>query len=295
MRPCGDRRQPHRPLAQYRRQRHSAVRRNVVSDKSGSVKFIGIEGIGTRLHLYRQRGGRRPADRPFGFRQIRPRTSPTGATTPSRIASSGPRSFKAKPPASPATTFTGARWATRSAAIPQPGIPRTAATGSAPTGPAGLVFEDCVFQNNGGYGAATWRQARRRPHVPALQDHRQRTGRRHRPLAVHGDGVQRLQGRGQQGRPAPGGQTLSQPAARCRLPSARADPAGKAAQFQCDSPAAGGIVARLWDFGDGIPEVTDQPQHTFVQPGKYRVTLVVWDKSGRGGRVEKMIQVLPGK
>ena len=41
--------------------------------------------------------------------------------------------------------------------------------------------------------------------------------------------------------------------------------------------------------------MTDKPKHTFGQPGKYRVTLIVWDKSGRGGRAEKVIQVLPGK
>ena len=71
--------------------------------------------------------------------------------------------------------------------------------------------------------------------------------------------------------------------------------AGEPVQFQCSSRAAGGIAERLWDLGDGIPEVTAQPKHTFAQPGKYRVTLVVWDKHGRGGRAEKTIQVLPGK
>ena len=44
-----------------------------------------------------------------------------------------------------------------------------------------------------------------------------------------------------------------------------------------------------------FPEVTAQPQHTFDRPGKYRVTLIVWDKSGRGGRAERLIQVLSAK
>ena len=60
-------------------------------------------------------------------------------------------------------------------------------------------------------------------------------------------------------------------------------------------PPADGIDERLWDLGDGIPEVTAQPQHTFDRPGKFRVTLIVWDKSGRGGRAEKTIEVLPTK
>ena len=61
--------------------------------------------------------------------------------------------------------------------------------------------------------------------------------------------------------------------------------------MECVSHAASPIVDRLWDFGDGIPEVTARPTHTFGQPGKHRVTLVVWDQAGRGGRVEKMIEV----
>jgi hypothetical protein len=28
-------------------------------------------------------------------------------------------------------------------------------------------------------------------------------------------------------------------------------------------------------------------------PGKYRVTLIVWDVAGRGGRMERTIDVLP--
>ena len=64
--------------------------------------------------------------------------------------------------------------------------------------------------------------------------------------------------------------------------------------FQCVSQAtASQISERLWDFGDGIPEVKPVPQHTFEKPGKYRVTLIVWDSAGRGGRAERTIQVLP--
>jgi hypothetical protein len=41
--------------------------------------------------------------------------------------------------------------------------------------------------------------------------------------------------------------------------------------------------------------VAAQPKHTFGQPGQYRVTLVVWDNNGRGGRAERLIQVLSAK
>jgi hypothetical protein len=39
--------------------------------------------------------------------------------------------------------------------------------------------------------------------------------------------------------------------------------------------------------------VTAGPKHTFSRPGKFRVTLVVWDKDGRGARAEKTIEVEP--
>jgi len=36
-------------------------------------------------------------------------------------------------------------------------------------------------------------------------------------------------------------------------------------------------------------------KHTFDQPGKYRVTLIVWDAAGRGARAERTVEVLPAK
>ena len=72
--------------------------------------------------------------------------------------------------------------------------------------------------------------------------------------------------------------------------------AGTAAQFECQSKAASGEIAeRLWDFGDGISQVTANPSHTFNRPGKYRVTLIVWDAAARGARAEKVVEVVPGK
>jgi hypothetical protein len=72
--------------------------------------------------------------------------------------------------------------------------------------------------------------------------------------------------------------------------------AGEPGQFRCTSKAARGeIVERLWDFGHGIPEVTAEPKHTYGAPGTYRVTLIVWDKTGQASRAEKSVQVQPGK
>jgi hypothetical protein len=58
-------------------------------------------------------------------------------------------------------------------------------------------------------------------------------------------------------------------------------------------PGTGQIVERLWDFNDGIPQLTATAPHTFERPGRYRVTLIVWDSGGRGARAEKIVEVLP--
>jgi hypothetical protein len=157
----------------------------------------------------------------------------------------------------------------------------------------GLVFEDCTFCNNGGYGVQLGGQG-----VDALDFLRSAimgnkqaavagpwpyTALEFRGCTVDGNRDDRL--------PAAKPFAGPPPAADFRLPEPIR--AGVPAQFQCSSQAKGGIVERLWDFNDGIPETTDRPQHTFNQPGKYRVTLIVWDKSGRGGRAEKIVQVLP--
>jgi len=53
----------------------------------------------------------------------------------------------------------------------------------------------------------------------------------------------------------------------------------------------GEIVAVLWDADDGIPATTATIKHVYATPGKYRVTAVGWDTSGRGVMGEMMLDV----
>lgn len=78
--------------------------------------------------------------------------------------------------------------------------------------------------------------------------------------------------------------------------------AGQPATFRCTSKAEqapgdatppDGIVDRLWDFGHGIPAVAAGAAVTFEKPGPQQVTLVVWDAAGRGSRIEKQVTVDP--
>jgi hypothetical protein len=66
---------------------------------------------------------------------------------------------------------------------------------------------------------------------------------------------------------------------------------GQPALFRPAAKAAS-VAEVLWDFNDGIPQTTaGVASHTFAMPGIYRVTLIVWDNAGRGGRVERLVVV----
>jgi PKD repeat protein len=159
----------------------------------------------------------------------------------------------------------------------------------------GLVFDDCVFRNNGGYGVQLGGED-----VDCLDFFRS---------AIVGNGLVAVAGPGQYSAMEFNHCTVERNQ-NDRLPKVKPFPAPppvvdfrfadsiharESLQFQSSSNAAGDIVEWLWDFDDGIPEVNDQPKHTFAEPGKHRVTLIVWDKNGRGSRAEKMVQVLPAQ
>jgi PKD domain/Pectate lyase superfamily protein len=56
--------------------------------------------------------------------------------------------------------------------------------------------------------------------------------------------------------------------------------------------AAGGTIAKvLWDFGDGPPAEGERALWTYSKPGKYVVTMIAWDDSGRGARAEQTVAV----
>jgi hypothetical protein len=155
-----------------------------------------------------------------------------------------------------------------------------------------LVFEDCTFAKNGGYGLQFGGQHVDRltlahcailgNRLAAVTGPARVTALDFRECTVAGNGNNQLPDR----KPFPAGPPVAD------FGSPEIVLAGEPAQFRCLSrAAAGGIGARLWDFGHGIPEVAAAPVHTFAKAGPYRVTLIVWDQAGRGGRKERVIVV----
>ena len=159
----------------------------------------------------------------------------------------------------------------------------------------GLVFEDCVFADNGGYGvqlggpdidALTFLRCKITGNgMPAVIGPAQYTGLEFVGCTVRGNKSDRL----------PDAKPFRGPAPTADFVVPGEIRVGQPASFRSASHAAAGQIAnRLWDFGEGIPEVTADAKHTFDRPGAHRVTLIVWDAAGRGSRLEKTVQVLPG-
>jgi len=155
----------------------------------------------------------------------------------------------------------------------------------------GLVFEKCAFQDNGGYGVQFVGS-----NVDDMTFLRCVFANNNQGLVTGLSADQTVEFKDCTGGAFPPSQAFSRapPTADFRMPPVIH--AGAAASFECTSePGAGEIIERLWDFNHGVAEVVANPQHTFSQPGKYRVTLIVWDAAGRGARAEKTVEVLPAQ
>jgi len=166
----------------------------------------------------------------------------------------------------------------------------------------GLVFEECIFRDNGGFGVQlggadvdvlSFRKC-------SFVDNAAGPGTPPGPTArlEFLNCTMVAKGRKQKlpdAQPFPG----VAPAADFQIPERIQ--VGQPVTFRCKSKAeqaagdAGpdGVVDRLWDFGHGIPAVAAEADVTFEKPGPQRVTLVVWDAMGRGSRVEKRVNVEP--
>lgn len=149
-----------------------------------------------------------------------------------------------------------------------------------------FVFEDCRFENNGGYGlqlgggdldGLTFRNCTVQRNKGAAFSG-QATNVFIEGCTVEGNGKDNL----------PESQPFATPAPKAEFTMPERIVAGEPARFVSTSANAAEL---LWDFNDGIPEVAGEVEHTFAKAGEYRVTLIVWDEGGQGARVERMVEV----
>ena len=155
-----------------------------------------------------------------------------------------------------------------------------------------LVFEDCKFRNNGGTGFQPGGR-----NIDQLMFLRCSVlGNGGSAFSSPGEGTRvgfmNCRSSGNRNDQPPNAKPLRFALPKAQFRVASNPVVGEPVQFHCTSRAKGGeIVERLWDFGDGIPEISEEPTKTFDKPGEYRVTLVVWGNNGQGGRYEKTVRV----
>ena len=102
-------------------------------------------------------------------------------------------------------------------------------------------------------------------------------------------------GNGTDSVPTHGGEEGKPPVAACTIPAAVR--VGEPAVFRNTSqPGTEPIDHVLWDFGAGVPSTESSPTFTYERVGEYRVSLVVWDKTGRASLAPtRTIRVLPAQ
>lgn len=160
-----------------------------------------------------------------------------------------------------------------------------------------VVWDACEFRDNRGLGV----QVNGGDASPAdnLRFERCRFVGNKRVAAAIWPGYTRLswQGcvvKGNAGNALPPARGASSPSRRVRIDRPAVVRAGMAATFAARPVGTTAAdVSYLWDLDDGVPGVASTITHVFAHPGRYRVTLLTWDKQGNATHDEQTIAVLP--
>lgn len=270
-----------------------AVRRNVVSDRSGTVKFCGIEAIGSDCVVADNLvddgqmigisvSGTNRKENVYYARNIVRRSIQWGAQLQGESSGIARHYFHA------------CQFLEGTLGRAKPWYPGDEGHGFRVNDHArGLVFEGCEFAGNGRLGVQFLGEDIRA--VEFIRSRIEGNG------GAACSGLERAspfewrestaRGNGSDAIPAP--RPFDRPAPAVEIEGPTAVSAGEAVRFRAVVRAAegGSIRALLWDLGDGPPETSLEVTHTYARPGRHRVALVAWDDSDRGGRAEREVEV----
>lgn len=272
---------------------HCATRRNVISDKSGVVKFIGLEAIGA-YGVYTDNlvdGGQE-----IGFSVSNNYTNNFDywANNIALNCVQWAAQWQGDKTGIKGHYFYRCKFNHASPKLGKPRYPGDAGHGFRFNGGVRqCVFEECEFSENDGYGIqfggadidgfSFLRSTIRGNKGPAMVGLRDYTLLEWIDCKVEGNKSDAMR----PAKPFP----HAAPVAAFELPASVR--VGESARFVSASRAVEGRVATvLWDFADGAPSTAAEATHIYAQPGDYRVTLIAWDESGRGARMEKHLHVV---
>ncbi len=66
---------------------------------------------------------------------------------------------------------------------------------------------------------------------------------------------------------------------------------GESLSFSIQASGTGAITNVLWDFGEGLPVTTATASHVYTAPGLYRVTAIAWDAAGQAAFKQMTLNV----
>jgi len=269
-----------------------AVRRNVISDKSGVFKGYGIEAIGSHLvitgnlvddgqHIGASVSAQCPKDYVFWGRNAFLNCIQWGAQLQGETTGAAHHYvYRCK-------------FNNTSADRGAPRYPKDRGHGFRTNGNIKhLVLEECEFSDNGRFGVQLGgggvdflsfvRCAIQNNKGAAVVGPRDYSALEWKDCTVKGNADNKL----------PPEKPFPQAPPTSSFDAPEAARVGEPVSFSDTSrPAQGKIAAVLWDFGDGVPATDPRTSHAYARPGEYLITLVAWDDSGRGARCEKRIAI----
>ena len=269
-----------------------AVRRNTISDTSGTVKFIGIEGIGSYC-LYTDNvvddgqligisvSGSQPKDYCYYANNTVRKCLQWAAQFQGEAGGIGYNYFY-QCKFNDTTVGRGK--------LPYPGYEGHGFRINGDMHHA--VLDQCEMAGNGRYGVqlggakvdflSFLKCAIVDNKGAAVADLRDYTAVEFTDCKVSGNGSNNL----------PPNKPFPTPAPQATLEGPAQAKVGQRVEFRCASPAAderGAVV--LWDLGDGLPRRGDHVRYRYENPGKYLVAMILWDKNGRAVRLERLVEV----
>jgi len=267
---------------------YCAVRRNVVSDKSGTVKFCGIEGIGAHC-VYTDNVVDDGQQIGISVSDKQPKDYAYWGYNTVVNCIQWAAQFQGETSGIARHYFYRCRFNRAAPIHGTPIYPHDAGHGFRTNGNVrDCVFEECEFSENdrdgiqfGGTGLDAFSFCRcvvRNNRGPAM------VGLQHYTTLEWNECVVESNQTNQVRPPKP----FPNPAPVAAFDAPAKARVGEPVRFVSVSR---GIAAVLWDFGDGPPSSAAEATHTYTQPGDYRVTLIAWDATGRGARAEKQIRI----
>ncbi|MBN1346725.1 MAG: right-handed parallel beta-helix repeat-containing protein [Phycisphaerae bacterium] len=270
----------------------AAVRRNVISDKSGTYKFCGIEGIGSYLVITDNLvdGGQK-----IGLSVSAPikKDYVLWARNTVKNCNQWAAQFQGD------STGIACHYLYQCKFVETPigkgpvWYPGDEGHGFRANGNnRNLTFEDCEFARNGRLGLQLIGKG-----IDALSFLRCAIKDNKGPAVLGPSDYTALEwvdctATGSGGNTLPPARPFKSPPPVASFEAPDKARAGQPVDFVSTSRAKSGkIRAILWDFGDGPPCIDAKAIHTYHAPGPYRVTLIVWDEHGRAARAEKCVVI----